>query len=187
MHSTASLLLLLPSLSAALTLPGRWRLSFNLPNYNAVVTASFVDADGYEPPKGRVLFAEPDGSQRDVGRWVLSEDPDDRRDGLWIWGLFEDPLYPFCIVTLASEAIGLPEGGRLVARLGHKSRPDDDAPLLTKGTVYQRKQAKVDADLFGLAQATFDQDTPIGTIVPALLGDGPEDETPANDDVAVTQ
>ena len=24
-----------------------------------------------------------------LNRWTLSEDPNDRKDGLWIWGLFE--------------------------------------------------------------------------------------------------
>ena len=29
------------------------------------------------------------------GTWTLSEDKDDRKDGLWVWGLFEEPKYPF--------------------------------------------------------------------------------------------
>ena len=30
-----------------------------------------------------------------AGVWTLSEDKDDRKDGLWIWGLFEEPKYPY--------------------------------------------------------------------------------------------
>lgn len=30
-----------------------------------------------------------------AGVWTLSEDKEDRKDGLWIWGLFEEPKYPF--------------------------------------------------------------------------------------------
>lgn len=29
------------------------------------------------------------------GIWTLSEDKEDRKDGLWVWGLFEEPKYPF--------------------------------------------------------------------------------------------
>jgi hypothetical protein len=29
------------------------------------------------------------------GTWTLSEDKNDRKDGLWIWGLFEEPKYPY--------------------------------------------------------------------------------------------
>lgn len=66
-------------LTMTATLPGRWRLSFNMPQGFKVVTATFLDDENYEPPQGRVCLAEADGSQRDVGRWLLSEDPDDRR------------------------------------------------------------------------------------------------------------
>ena len=40
--------------------------------------------------------------------WLLSEDPDDRKDGLWIWGLFEEPLYPFILLKLSFKAIPMP-------------------------------------------------------------------------------
>ena len=34
------------------------------------------------------------------GKWTLSEDKNDRKDGLWIWGLFEEPKYPFLYFNL---------------------------------------------------------------------------------------
>ena len=150
-----------------LTLPGRWRLSFNLENMNKVVTARFGEDGLYEPPKGKVLFEDGDDLVQ-VGRWNLSEDPDDRKDGLWVWGLFSEPLYPFLLMSLPSDAIGLPPGDTIAVKLRHKSRPDE-TELLSKGTVYLRKIETMDADLFGLAKAQYNEDTPIGTIVPAPL------------------
>mmetsp|Transcript_2685 Transcript_2685/g.8427 ORF Transcript_2685/g.8427 Transcript_2685/m.8427 type:complete len:197 (-) Transcript_2685:66-656(-) len=148
------------------SLPGRWRLNFNLPaaNTNVMVTARFVDDEGYEPPQGRVEFDRGDG-MTDVGRWQLSEDPDERRDGLWVWGLFSEPLYPFLLMTLPSQSLGLPEGGTLACRVSHKSRPDDDAQLLTRGVVSVRRRESVGADLVGLSRATYNEDTAFGTIV----------------------
>jgi len=63
----------------------------------------FKPLDGYEPPQGTI---NGDGI---TGSYLLSEDPEDRKDGLWVWGLFKDPLYPFCLVKVrgarASNAI----------------------------------------------------------------------------------
>lgn len=152
--------------SDAQTLPGRWRLSFALPalDQRATVIAEFADEEGYEPPQGSLLLVCEDGATSAAGTWQLSEDPDDKRDGLWIWGLFEEPLYPFLLVTLDSEAIGLPAGGRLALRMGHKSRPNEDEQLLSSGSVAARRKENYDADLFGLSSAALDEDTPIGTV-----------------------
>lgn len=85
-------------------------------------------------------------------------------------------MYPFCLLSLKSEAIGLAEGDVLAVRLGHKARPDDDAQLLTKGTVYLRKRATINADFIGMTTATYNEDTAIGTIVPAPLASLEEEE-----------
>ena len=106
----------------------------------------------------------PTSAASDAGTWQLSEDPDDKRDGLWVWGLFEEPLYPFLLVSLDSEAIGLPEGGRLALRLGHKSRPNEGEQLLFSGSVAARRKENYNADLFGLSSAALDEDTNIGTV-----------------------
>ena len=152
--------------SDAQTLPGRWRLSFALPalDRRATVIAEFADDVGYEPPQGSLQIVGEDGAARDAGTWQLSEDPDDKRDGLWIWGLFEEPLYPFLLVSLDSEKIGLPAGGRLALRLGHKSRPNEGEQLLSSGSVAARRKENYNADLFGLSSAALDEDTTIGTV-----------------------
>ena len=90
--------------------------------------------------RARARLVGDDGTCSDAGTWQLSEDPDDKRDGLWIWGLFEEPLYPFLLVSLDSERIGLPEGGRLALRLGHKSRPNEGEQLLSSGSVAARRK-----------------------------------------------
>lgn len=68
-----------------------------------VVQAKFIEEEGYEPPQGLLqqYFPEDAASEEDetgteeekssaisqmtvsTGRWTLSEDPDDRKDGLW--------------------------------------------------------------------------------------------------------
>jgi hypothetical protein len=152
--------------SDAQTLPGRWRLSFALPalDRRATVIAEFADEIGFEPPQGSLRLVGEDGAASDAGTWQLSEDPDDKRDGLWVWGLFEEPLYPFLLVALDSEAIGLPAGGRLALRLGHKSRPNEGEQLLSSGSVAARRKENYSADLFGLSSAALDEDTNIGTV-----------------------
>lgn len=38
-------------------------------------------------------------------RWILSEGEDRRSAGLWIWGLFEEPLYPFLLLQMQNLEI----------------------------------------------------------------------------------
>ena len=47
--------------------------------------------EGYEPPQGKLSVDSclPEGSLRlgeQPAQWSLSEDPEDRKDSLWIWG-----------------------------------------------------------------------------------------------------
>ena len=71
--------------------------------------------EGYEPPQGKLSVDSclPEGSLRlgeQPAQWSLSEDPEDRKDSLWIWGLFSDPLYPFLLFQLDLAApVDFPE------------------------------------------------------------------------------
>lgn len=38
--------------------------------------------------------------QAGKARWTLSEAEDTRGAGLWVWGLFKDPLYPFLLLQM---------------------------------------------------------------------------------------
>lgn len=72
------------------------------------VVVRFVEERNYEPPQGRVYieadetgFVKSDGKGYS-GVWTLSEDKEDRKDGLWVWGLFEEPKYPFLYFYLGN-------------------------------------------------------------------------------------
>lgn len=81
------------------------------------INAKFVEEEGYEPPQGdlkQVLALdendETSGGQLKISssRWLLSEDPNERKDGLWVWGLFKEPLYPYLLLQLETERVPLP-------------------------------------------------------------------------------
>ena len=76
-----------------------------LDNTLFVVEGNFIEEEGYEPPQGlfkptvKVSLTE-DREESSANTmalevtksvWTLSEDPNDRKDGLWIWGLFKEP------------------------------------------------------------------------------------------------
>ena len=78
-----------------------------------VVEGHFVEEEGYEPPQG--LFKPTNDSDVEEGisleisnsYWKLSEDPNDPKDGLWIWGLFKEPLYPFMLLQIETKELKL--------------------------------------------------------------------------------
>lgn len=78
-----------------------------------VVEGHFVEEEGYEPPQG--LFKPTKDSNEDEGisleisnsYWKLSEDPNDPKDGLWVWGLFKEPLYPFMLLQIETKELKL--------------------------------------------------------------------------------
>ena len=142
----------------------RWRLFYTLPEQNLerCLLADFTADVDYEPPQGTVSLTL--GNTTHAGRWLLSEDPEERKDGLWIWGLFKEPLYPFLLMTMPSEALGLPEGGQLYSQIDHKCRPDDDMALLSRGTVAVRRVGRIQADLAGLSESQYNDDSEIGSV-----------------------
>jgi len=92
--------------------PTLWRLGINFrqtgyKETNAVMRIRFVQTKGYEPPQGRVFIEDDLNSLVSFdekgysGTWMLSEDKNDRKDGLWIWGIFEEPKYPFLYFNLS--------------------------------------------------------------------------------------
>jgi hypothetical protein len=88
-----------------------------------VINGQFIPEENYEPPQG--TFVQQQMSTTDASnsedipstissagsmqiassRWILSEDPNDRKDGLWIWGLFQQPLYPYLLFSLETKPI----------------------------------------------------------------------------------
>ncbi|KAL7551429.1 hypothetical protein ACHAWF_014623 [Thalassiosira exigua] len=85
-----------------------------------VLEGSFLEEDGYEPPQGSFRTKPKQSAEGEEGApsamtlevkssyWKLSEDPDDPKDGLWVWGLFKEPLYPYMLLQMETEELALP-------------------------------------------------------------------------------
>ncbi|CAM9498778.1 unnamed protein product, partial [Laminaria digitata] len=105
------------------------------------VRVRFSEDRNFEPPQGSLEVIEDNpcfGQQAGKARWTLSEEEDKRGAGLWVWGLFEDPLYPFLLLQLdnleiVSGGAKIPPG-RLYVKVDHK-RDDELGPTLNSGTV----------------------------------------------------
>lgn len=74
-----------------------WRLSLRLQrpgqkDSEAIARVRFVPDRNYEPPQGKIFIEDDFNGLIQVdekgysGTWSLSEDKNDRKDGLWIWG-----------------------------------------------------------------------------------------------------
>lgn len=155
----------------------------------------FLEDVGYEPPQGRL---EPAGGtmettesagdssmilKLDKSRWVLSEDPNERKDSLWIWGLFEEPLYPFLLLKLETVELPLPGSAttngetdddnstatesilplELYAQLQHR-RDKELGVVLSGADVTVRVKETVQADLFGAAQVEIYDEVRVGRL-----------------------
>ena len=182
-HHTSS-----TALAAASTLTDEttWRLRFVLRGVATEkgkkvdeifqINAHFVEEEGYEPPQGTLqVISEGEGGdaprfQLTQSRWQLSEDPNDRKDGLWVWGLFKEPLYPFLLLQLQTDAI--PVAGtdddkilplQLYAQINHR-RDDEKGVILEASDLSVRQKETIKADLFGAATVDLVEDVNIGTI-----------------------
>lgn len=158
-----------------------------------VVSGQFVEEDGYEPPQGTFRQQQQQivtgaGSDTDDGtietttaagsqlkimqsRWILSEDPNDRKDGLWIWGLFKEPLYPFLLLQLQSDAVALPNGDSLAplnlyAQINHKRAGDNNAAVILDSVtdLNIRQLETIQADPFGVSQVDVFEEVNIGSL-----------------------
>lgn len=90
-----------------------WRLTIRLEkqgfsSVEAIARVRFIEYRNIEPPGGRIFveddyngFLRVDEKGYGAFAYTLSEDKDDRKDGLWIWGLFEEPKYPYLYFSLA--------------------------------------------------------------------------------------
>ena len=136
----------------------------------AAIRVRMLEARGYEPPQGRI-FIEDDfnglvktDEKGYSGTWTLSEDKDDRKDGLWIWGLFEEPKYPYLYFYLdVYDDIVLPSGekqpiyddgetipkGRLNMRFSHVQEKGKGA-ILTDGQMTYQETELLKADPLGI-------------------------------------
>lgn len=159
-----------------------------------VTEAKFLEEEGYEPPQGsvvQVLSPEDDASADDEsvadagadagpkrgrldissGRWKLSEDPDERKDGLWVWGLFQEPLYPYLLLQLETKEIPLPGGDgtdsikplQLYAQITH-TRDKEKGVILDATTLKVREVETIKADPFGGATVDIYEEIQVGQL-----------------------
>ena len=134
--------------------------------------AQFTEEEGYEPPQGflKQMLESPDEKGDDVelkianARWLLSEDPEDRQAGLWIWGLFKEPLYPFMLLTIETEELELENNLILpsmtfFAQIPHRRK--DGAVSLENTVLNMRNTEKL--QLIG-SVANYFEDVPVGQL-----------------------
>jgi hypothetical protein len=167
-----------------------WKLRFSLEGLPTAqgkkidqlftMEAQFLEEEGYEPPQGFVQqkVSEPvdEGEATtgmldlSLGRWKLSEDPNDRKDGLWIWGLFKEPLYPFLLLQLETKEVKLPGNTgdfikplQLYAQIVH-TRDEKVGVELKATSVKIRVMEAIKADPFGAASVDVYEEYDVGKI-----------------------
>lgn len=143
--------------------------------YDIILTQS----PSTEPPQGEIKqIVKETNEESNVqylkvksGRWQLSEDPEDRKDGLWIWGLFKEPLYPFMLFQIETEEYPLPgeEGDAiqpltLYAQINHKRDKDTGNVELDAATLNIREVESIKADPFGAAKVDIYEEVKCGQI-----------------------
>ncbi len=180
-RSTVTKLQMVDKPKATLDENTTWRLRFALNGVPTTkgrtvgelfnVDVQFVLEEGFEPPQGEVKQilkqkTEDENSNDNVrylkvtsGRWKLSEDPEDRKDGLWVWGLFKEPLYPFLLLQLETEEYQLPgsDGNSikpltLYAQINHKRDKETGEVELSAATLNLREIETINADPFGASK-----------------------------------
>lgn len=139
----------------------------------------FDEAENYEPPQGSltVTSASERGLQLESSRYKLSEDPNERKDSLWIWGLFKDPLYPFLLLEMTTKPFLFGGGDdaevlpslKLYIQMGHKMERNKEkrgarSSILSPAMVTMRRTVNVKADLVGLARADIYEEKVVGKI-----------------------
>jgi hypothetical protein len=186
----------LHSKTATLTEETTWKFSLNcygLPTKQGkradqlfVLETQFIEEEGYEPPQGCLrqvgtpneVTEEGTGSSNTSSkielvssRWQLSEDPSERKDGLWVWGLFKEPLYPFLLLQMETKEIPLPgsEGDaikplKLYAQLTHKRDRDTGCVELGGAPLNVREVETVKADPFGAAKVDIYDEIDVGRL-----------------------
>ncbi len=137
----------------------------------------FVEDEGYEPPQGTLVqlkttqdeSTDMSAPQMVTSRWKLSEDPNERRDSFWVWGLFEEPLYPFLLLEIQTDQWNPPDSEdvvlplRLFAQVKHR-RDKESGVLLENSELIFRQVETVKADPFGAATVDLFQEVSMGQV-----------------------
>jgi hypothetical protein len=194
---------------ATLTEQTTWRLRFSLTGVPTKlerkvgelfsVDVQFREEEGFEPPQGTVVQVQQANNNNESsvsrnvnslkikgGRWKLSEDPNDRKDGLWVWGLFSEPLYPFLLLNIETEEYSLTSNIRstkndevsdngetiddsilplkIYAQINHKRDRKTGQVTLEPATLTIRKMETVKADILGVASIELYDEIKVGQL-----------------------
>lgn len=174
-----------------------WRIQFvmnglttkNNKKVNEIFTVycKFEEEIDYEPPQGflRIVNGDEGESEEEVptsrlsfknSYWKLSEDPDDPQWGLWVWGLFKEPLYPFLLLQITTDEIPLVSNNddeeddailplQLYAQVNHKRDKEQGGVVLDRNTDLKvRTIITQNADILGATQVDVKEDTSVGTV-----------------------
>lgn len=147
-----------------------------------VITGHFREDEGYEPPQGvfvpQTVDISPSSSTCRLmriaqSRWKLSEDPNDRKDGLWVWGLFKEPLYPYMLLSFETLPILWNDAAQdsipplqLYVQLNHTRSRDTGAVSLSSNALYDlkiRQTETIAADPLGVSKVDVYEEVSIGT------------------------
>jgi hypothetical protein len=152
-----------------------------IPNEMFVITGQFREDEGYEPPQGTFVPQTVVDSSLSAtrfmritqSRWKLSEDPNDRKDGLWVWGLFKEPLYPYMLFSFETLPILWNEATndfipslQLYVQLNHTRNRDTGAVSLSSNTLYDlkiRQMETIAADPLGVSKVDVYEELTVGT------------------------
>jgi hypothetical protein len=141
------------------------------------IRGRFIEEPNYKPPQGTLQQVQEFSNDDEevtpefkitAGWWILSEDPEDRKDSLWIWGLFKDPLYPFLLLQMEVDEIKFEENDyirpfKLFAQINHKR--ENGEVILTSGADLKIKiKETVNADPFGAATIDVFEDVSVGKL-----------------------
>lgn len=193
-------MLLYNTKKATLTDETEWRIRFALRNIvteqnnrvNEIFTiqGKFIEDDGYEPPQGVFLQSSSDDDSKRLritsSRWKLSEDPNERKDGLWVWGLFQEPLYPFMLLQMETSSIptnatpvtkshtssstiiektkDVIKPLKLYAQMKHRRDSELGAIFDTVAELKVRQSETLNADPFGISKVDVYEEISVGTL-----------------------
>jgi len=133
----------------------------------------FSEDPGYEPPQGRLVIVGESKYLTATGPsclWKLGEDPAKEgfdKAGFWIWGLFEEPAYPFFFFELdVIQEIPTETGVIPVGKLygeAQLTRTKEAGVTLSDGKLTVKQYTEYQADLVGLSTATLGSDVVCGS------------------------
>jgi len=172
---------------ATLTQATEWKLVCQLtgpPNEEGVFPPAvevackviFTEDEGYEPPQGPMQLINSNYLGSNQAFWKLDEDPSAEgfdKAGFWIWGLFEEPKYPFILLQMqVTKDIQLADGvvpAGIIYGQGKVTRDKEQGVTLTDGVLTLREPVKMKVDLLGLSEGILAEIKPVGTFTCTAL------------------